>query len=165
MSRIPSSPAGTLGARSRMGPRETILFGSVAVKSGALALLIARYVVTMPILASTRRRDPGYDAPMSELTFRDFAGAIMGNDTARAGEVLEELLGLDKAAGADAATHFQRSMAADPTFMAKAMGLRNAVTGGTDEEIAALLGDCFGIVGGAVAPAVTALRKKYPAPQ
>ncbi|MBX3219214.1 MAG: hypothetical protein KF795_01765 [Labilithrix sp.] len=102
---------------------------------------------------------------MSELTFRDFAGAIMGNDTARAGEVLEELLGLDKAAGGDAATHFQRSMAADPSFMAKAMGLRNAVTGGTDEEIAALLGDCFGIVGGAVTPAVAALRKKYPAPQ
>lgn len=102
---------------------------------------------------------------MSELTFRDFAGAIMGNDTARAGEVLQALLGLDHDGGLAAAGHFQRSMSADPAFMTKAMGLRSAVTGGTDEEIARLLADCFGLSGAAVAPAVATLRKKYPAAQ
>lgn len=101
---------------------------------------------------------------MSELTFRDFAGAIMGNDLTRAGEVLEELVGLDKAAGLAAATHFQQSMSADPAFFTKAMGLRNAVTSGTDEEIASLLGDCFGLSGAAIPPAVASLRKRYPAP-
>jgi len=101
---------------------------------------------------------------MADVTFRDFAGAIMGNDTARAGEVLQQLLGVDAEAGAAAATHFQKSMAADPGFMGKAMGLRAAVTGGTDAEIGALLDGCFGITGAAVAPAVATLRKQYPAP-
>jgi len=101
---------------------------------------------------------------MAELTFRDFAGAIMGGDSARAAEVLGELLGLDGAAATAAAAHFQKSMTGDPAFMGKAMGLRAAVTGGSDQDIAALLGDCFGIDGDAVPAAVTTLRKKYPAP-
>lgn len=101
---------------------------------------------------------------MAEVTFRDFAGAIMGNDTARAGEVLQQLLGVSAGAGVAAARHFQKSMAADPSFMGKAMGLRAAVTGGSDQDIAALLGDCFGLGGDAVAPAVATLRKQYPAP-
>src|SRR4051794_4833501 len=100
---------------------------------------------------------------MAELTFRDFAGAIMGGNTERAAEVLEELLGLDKPAATGAAAHFLKSMAADPAFMGKAMGLRAAVTGGTDQDVGALLGDCFGLQGDAVAPAVAALRQKYPA--
>lgn len=99
---------------------------------------------------------------MAQVTFRDFAGAIMGGDTARAAEVLEALLGLDNAAATAAAKHFQVSMAADPSFMMKAMGLRTAVTGGTDAEIAALLGDCFGLTGTAVTSAVATLRKTYP---
>ncbi|HSO37434.1 MAG TPA: hypothetical protein VLT33_33140 [Labilithrix sp.] len=101
---------------------------------------------------------------MAEVTFRDFAGAIMGNDTARAGEVLQQLLGVDADAGAAAAAHFQKSMAADPSFMGKAMGLRAAVTGGSDQDIGALLGDCFGLTGPAVPSAVATLRKQYPAP-
>lgn len=76
---------------------------------------------------------------MAEVTFRDFAGAIMGGDTARAAEVLQTLLGLEASAATTAATHFQTSMTADPAFMSKAMGLRTAVTGGTDHEIASLL--------------------------
>lgn len=100
---------------------------------------------------------------MAQLTFRDFAGAIMGGDTARAAEVLGELLGLESAAATAAATHFQTSMTADPAFMQKAMGLRTAVTGGSDEDIAALLGDCFGLAGAAVPGAVATLRKLYPA--
>ena len=100
---------------------------------------------------------------MAQLTFRDFAGAIMGGNTAGAAEVLQQLLGLDGAAATAAAVHFQTSMTADPAFMAKAMGLRSAVTGGSDDDIAALLGDCFGLTGDAVGPAVAALRKQYPA--
>jgi hypothetical protein len=54
-------------------------------------------------------------------------------------------------------------MTADPGFMAKAMGLRTAVTSGSDGEIAALLGDCFGLNGPARDGAVATLRKQYPA--
>ena len=100
---------------------------------------------------------------MAQLTFRDFAGAVMGGDTARAAEVLGALLGLDGAAATAAATHVQTSMTADPAFMSKAMGLRAAVTGGSDQDIAALLGDCFGLTGDAVPSAVATLRKQYPA--
>ena len=101
---------------------------------------------------------------MSELSFRDFAGAIMSNDTARAAEVLEQLLGVDAATALSATTHFQTSMTADPSFMGKAMGLRAAVSGGTDADIGALLNDCFGLADASVAPAVATLRKRYPAP-
>ncbi len=100
---------------------------------------------------------------MTQLTFRDFAGAIMGGDSARAAEVLQELLGLDATAASGAAAHFQTSMTADPAFMSKAMGLRAAVTGGTDDEIRALLGDCFGLSGTAAHDATAVLRKHYPA--
>ena len=100
---------------------------------------------------------------MAQLTFRDFAGAVMGGDTARAAEVLGTLLGLDGEAATTAATHFQTRMTADPAFVQKAMGLRTAVTGGTDDDIAALLGDCFGLAGDAVPAAVVKLRKQYPA--
>jgi hypothetical protein len=100
---------------------------------------------------------------MSELTFRDFAGAVMSNDTKRAGEVLEALLGLDAAAAARAATFFQQNATTNPAFMGKAMGLRTAVTSGSDEEIASLLRDCFDLEPSAVGAAVGVLRKKYPA--
>jgi len=100
---------------------------------------------------------------MEQVTFRDFAGAVMGGNTERAAEVLGQLLGLDGAAATAAAIHFQTSMTADPAFMGKAMGLRTAVTGGSDQDIAALLGDCFGLTGAAVSTAVATLRKQYPA--
>jgi hypothetical protein len=99
---------------------------------------------------------------MAQLTFRDFAGAVMGGDAARAAEVLAQLLGLDNASATAAATHFQTSMAADPAFMSKAMGLRAAVTGGSDQDIRALLGDCFGLTDTALPGAVATLRKQYP---
>ena len=100
---------------------------------------------------------------MTQLTFRDFAGAIMGGDVARAAEVLGELLALDAAGATAATTHFQTNISADPAFMGKAMGLRTAVTSGTDAEIGALLADCFALKGAAVTSAVAELRKRYPA--
>ena len=100
---------------------------------------------------------------MSDLTFRDFAGAIMGGDDARAAEVLGVLLALDAPAATAAVTHFRDGIKADPAFMMKAMGLRAAVTGGSDDEIAALLVDCFGIPTSGMAAVVAALRTRYPA--
>lgn len=100
---------------------------------------------------------------MSDLTFRDFAGAIMGGDDARAAEVLGVLLALDAPAATAAVGHFRDGIKADPAFMTKAMGLRAAVTGGSDAEIAALLVDCFGIPQSSTAAVVAALRTRYPA--
>src|SRR5688572_12122602 len=100
---------------------------------------------------------------MSEVTFRDFAGAVMAKDTAAAARVLKELLRLDDASAQAAAEHFDRQMTqGGPPFMGKAMGLRAAVTTGTDEEIRALIGECFGLEGEAAEGAVGALRERYP---
>lgn len=99
---------------------------------------------------------------MTQLTFRDFAGAVMENNSTRAAEVLQQLLGLDAPLATAAASHFQSRMAADPAFMGKAMGLRTAVTGGSDSDIGALLSECFGLSGAATQTAVAALRKQYP---
>lgn len=98
-----------------------------------------------------------------DVTFRDFAGAVMRGDAPAAAAVLETLLGLPPDQAAAATDHFRGRMA-DPAFVPKAMGLRGAVTTGTDAEIAALLGDCFGLDGAPRDAAVTALRTRYPAP-
>lgn len=98
-----------------------------------------------------------------DVTFRDFAGAVMRGDASAAAGVLETLLGLGPDQAAAATAHFRGRMA-DPAFMPKAMGLRTAVTSGTDAEIAALLADCFGLEGEAQGAAVAALRTRYPAP-
>lgn len=76
-------------------------------------------------------------------TFRDFAGAIMQGDLDAASSLLETLLGTDPAQSRASAEHFQRSMTSDPTFVQKAMGMRQVVTSGTREELQALLADCF----------------------
>lgn len=99
----------------------------------------------------------------TELTFRDFAGAVMGNDHPKAAGVLSMLLGLAPDAATAATAHFAVRMK-DPVFMPKAMGLRTAVTTGSDEDIAALLGDCFGLDAAAQVPAVATLRTRYPRP-
>ena len=101
---------------------------------------------------------------MAELTFRDFAGAVMQGDATKAATVLQELLALSPDVATAATTHFRGRMA-DPAFMPKAMGLRTAVQSGSDDEIGALLGDCFALDAAAQAAAVAALRTRYPAPQ
>jgi hypothetical protein len=98
---------------------------------------------------------------MAEVTFRDFAGAIMSGDASAAGAVLEQLLGLDAAEARTAAQHFQTQAAAQgPAFMGKAMGLRTAVSGGSEAEIGALLADCFGLEGAPLATAVAVLKPR-----
>lgn len=97
---------------------------------------------------------------MAEVTFRDFAAAIMKGDREAAGAVLEPLLGLAPDDARAAAQHFQTQAAsAGPAFMARAMGLRTAVAGGSEAEIAALVRDCFGLAGAPLATAVATLRR------
>jgi hypothetical protein len=98
---------------------------------------------------------------MAELTFRDFAGAIMQGDQARAATVLQELLALSPEAAAASSAHFAARMK-DPAFMPKAMGLRTAVTTGADDEIASLLSECFGLDGDTRSSALAAIRARYP---
>jgi hypothetical protein len=98
---------------------------------------------------------------MSDVTFRDFAGAIMQGDTATASGVLQTLLGLSPEQATTATAHFQ-SRTSDPSFMMKAMSLRTAVTSGSDDDIGALLEDCFGLTGDVRASAIAALRARYP---
>ena len=99
---------------------------------------------------------------MAELTFRDFAGAIMRQDPAGAAAVLQSLLALSPEQASAATAHFQQGMT-NPAFMPKAMGLRTAVTSGSDAESSGLLADCFGLHGAAASSALAALRIRYPA--
>ncbi|HTE52988.1 MAG TPA: hypothetical protein VK698_19180 [Kofleriaceae bacterium] len=99
---------------------------------------------------------------MPEVTFRDFAGAVMTNDLPAAGRVLEALLGLEAGPAHGAAEYFQAQMAAQgQAFMMKAMGLRTAVTSGSDEQTRPLLIDCFGLAGDDLDGALAALRQRY----
>jgi hypothetical protein len=97
---------------------------------------------------------------MADVTFRDFAAAIMKGDVVAAGTVLQQLLGLGAAEASAAANHFQaQSTSLGPAFMGKAMGLRAAVTSGSGDEIGALLRDCFGLADASLATAVAALTR------
>ena len=100
---------------------------------------------------------------MADVTFRDFAGAVMKGDLAAASSVLVALLELSPDQAREATDHFRARMA-DPAFMPKAMGLRTAVTSGTDLQIGELLGDCFGLDGATRTSAIVALRQRYPVP-
>lgn len=103
---------------------------------------------------------------MSNVTFRDFAGAVMRGDAAAGARVLEQLLVLEPEVATKATAHFQDQMAAGgPTFMGKAMGLRTAVASGSDAEISALLAECFGLTEPALTPAVGALRTSVAEPR
>jgi len=97
---------------------------------------------------------------MAELTFRDFAGAIMKGDVEAASAVLQPLLGLAAADARAAAAHFQaQTTSGGPAFMGKAMGLRTALASGSEPEIAALLRDCFGLADGSLTTAIATLRR------
>ncbi|MEZ4361088.1 MAG: hypothetical protein R3B48_12965 [Kofleriaceae bacterium] len=97
---------------------------------------------------------------MAELTFRDFAAAIMRSDEAGAATVLETLLGLPADAARAATVHFRAQMP-DPAFMPKAMGLRTAITSGTDADVSSLLADCFALDDAQQRTALATLRARY----
>lgn len=98
---------------------------------------------------------------MAEVTFREFAGALMQGNRAGATSMLEQLLGLppDEAAKA---TDFFGDRTKDPVFLTKAMGLRNAVQSGTDEDIGNVLAECFGLDEAQRTRAVATVRNRYP---
>ena len=99
---------------------------------------------------------------MAEPTFREFAMSVMSGEQHAATAIasLQQLLALSPDAARAATEHF-RAHLADPAFMQKAMGLRNAVTSGSDDDIGALLGECFGLEGDVRVAAVAALRARY----
>ena len=98
---------------------------------------------------------------MAEVTFRDFAAAIMKGDVDAAAVVLQPLLGLSAGDARAAAQHFQaQSAAIGPAFMGKAMGLRTAMASGSDAEIGALLHDCFGLADARLATAIATLKQR-----
>ena len=100
---------------------------------------------------------------MADVTFRDFAGAIMKGDVEAAGVVLQALLGLGAPASRAAAQYFQtQSSSIGPAFMGKAMGLRTALASGSDAEIEQLLQDCFGLTEAARATALATLKRAQP---
>lgn len=98
---------------------------------------------------------------MAELTFRDFAGALMQGNKPGATEMLQQLLGLPPDEAGKATEYFgERTQ--NPAFLAKAMGLRQAVTSGSDDDIAQILGEVFGLDEAQRPGAVAAVRKRYP---
>lgn len=98
---------------------------------------------------------------MADVTFRDFAAAIMKGDVEAAGAVLQPLLGLPADDARAAALHFHaQSTSIGPAFMGKAMGLRTAIAGGSNTEIGALLGECFGLSGAPLDTAIATLTQR-----
>ena len=98
---------------------------------------------------------------MEPVTFRDFAGALMGGDADRAARVLAELLAIDDATATSATAHFQQQMAASPTFAQKAMGMRQVVESRDEPALVDLLVDCFGIESARATQAAAALLARY----
>lgn len=82
---------------------------------------------------------------MTTLTFRDFAGALMGGDAARASAMLSELLGVDAATAGQATKVFEAKLAEGPAFIQKAMSMRGAVESKDAAGLSGLLVQCFGL--------------------
>lgn len=98
---------------------------------------------------------------MAELTFRDFAMAVMQGNLDAAATTLETLLGLAPA-DARTATAYFKARSGDPSFLPRAMSLRTVVTGGSDAEIGDLLVECFGLTADTRATGVATVRARYP---
>ena len=98
---------------------------------------------------------------MSDITFRDFAGAIMQGDPQAASKVLQTLLGVDGDQAAAATAFFQEKMATGPEFMMKAMGMRTVVENKDEPGLVTLLGECFGLDGDTAKSAAGAVLSRY----
>ena len=99
---------------------------------------------------------------MADVTFRDFAGAMMQGRHADAAKLLEDLLALSPADAVKATASFGEKLK-DPGQMPKAMGMRAAVERGTDDDIATMLGEVFDLDEANRPGAVAAIRRRYPA--
>jgi hypothetical protein len=100
---------------------------------------------------------------MAKVSFREFAMSVMQNQLETANTQLQELLGLPPAETTKAVAFFQDAVK-DPSFLPKAMGLRQAVETGTDDDIGAILVACFGLDSRQRAVAVARTRENYPRP-
>ncbi len=98
---------------------------------------------------------------MPDVSFRDFAGALMSNDDAKAANVLCTLLGVDLAAGQAGTIYFKTEMQKDQAFMMKAMGMRTVVENKDEGGAATLIGECFGFDETASAKAAKTLMAHY----
>ena len=99
---------------------------------------------------------------MSDVTFRDFAGHLMGGELELAAGVLSTLLGVDATTAAAATKYFQTQAAADPAFAAKAMGMRQVVEARDAAALEQLIVDCFGLSREEAATAGKAVLARYP---
>ena len=98
---------------------------------------------------------------MPDVTFRDFAGALMAQDDDAASRVLQTLLGVDEAAGAAGTAFFKEQMQKSPDFMMKSMGMRQAVEGRDEAQLKTLIEECFGYDAEASATSAQALLAHY----
>ncbi|MEM1029125.1 MAG: hypothetical protein AAGN82_02190 [Myxococcota bacterium] len=98
---------------------------------------------------------------MPDVTFRDFAGALMAQDDAKAGSVLETLMGVDAATAAAGVSFFQAEMKKSPDFMMKSMEMRGAVEQRDEAKLTELIAACFGYGPEAAAEAATTLLAHY----
>lgn len=81
---------------------------------------------------------------MPDVTFRDFAGALMAQDDDAASRVLQTLFGVDETAAANGTSFFKEQMQKSPDFMMKSMGMRQAVEGRDEAQLKTLIEECFG---------------------
>jgi hypothetical protein len=98
---------------------------------------------------------------MSEITFRDFAGALMGNDHELAARHLTALLGVPADTAARATAHFVAQMQASPEFMMKAMGMRTVVESKDRPALVSLLRECFSLEDAAAVTAADTVLGRY----
>jgi len=96
-----------------------------------------------------------------DVTFRDFAGALMGNDDAAASSVLQTLLGIDEATASRGTAFFRGQMQSSPEFMMKAMSMRTAVESRDEGQVATLCVDCFDLDADAAKAASAHLMARY----
>ena len=99
------------------------------------------------------------DSP--KTTFRDFAGALMEADQAKASRALQTLLSLDEEAAGRATAHFAAQMSNDPSFMMKAMGMRTAVESKNPGEVQSLLEECFALASDQASASAKSLLAQY----
>jgi hypothetical protein len=98
---------------------------------------------------------------MAEITFRDFAGALMGGDEAQAAAHLGTLLGVDAETARAGTEHFKAQMSANPAFMQNAMAMREVVQGKDRARLVPLLVECFALSEATAASAADTVLSRY----
>lgn len=101
-------------------------------------------------VASTALPQPEHvDAAVVEppANFQAFVQQIVENDVQQAGTTLAGLLDLAPDRAARCAARFHQRLTQEPDFLTKAMQLRQALRGGSVNEVLLMLWECFGLQG------------------